>query len=267
MSWNASVDFSTALNPSYGAPAQPLQRTNRPSSLNFAPYPDNSKPQKAPIKINTAVTSTRTASTNLQHQVIPTSIPRSESSAVVISFISGSKPSRVNVPFSWKVLIVNNSPKTVRLAIVPLPRIQRPTNTTQNFTKRHAPKASNSSITLVAKPVGRNAKGHTRNAPSTAKAVVDEQALYALHHQTASAAPNDTDLISLTAEIRIGPLGTGQCHETEIEFVAYKAGVFTLDAIRIVDLAKEAEGAVGMINDIRDLPDILVIDEAEGDFL
>lgn len=265
MSWNANVDFSLALNPSFGAPSQPLQRTNRPSSLNFASYPDPSKASKVPHKITTSLVSTRTASTNLQHQVIPTSIPRSESSTVVVSFIADTQPARVSVPFSWKVLIVNNSPKPIKLAIVPLPRIQRPTNTTQQYTKRHAPKASNASLSSANKIGNQVSKGHTRNTLSTAKAVVDEQVLYALHHQTASAAPSDTELVSLTAEIRIGPLGVGQCHETQLQFIAYKTGIFALDAIRLVDLAKEAEGTAGMINDIRELPDIFVVDDAEHD--
>lgn len=265
MSWNANVDFSLALNPTYGAPSQPLQRTNRPSSLNFAPYPDASKALKAPHKITTSLTSTRSASTNLQHQVIPTSIPRSEPSTIEVSFVADTQSARVNVPFSWKVLIANNSPRPVKLAIVPLPRIQRPTNTTQQYTKRHAPKASNASLPPAHRLSSQALKGHSRSSLSTAKAVVDEQVLYGLHHQAASAAPNETELVSLTAEIRIGPLGAGQCHETEIQFVAYKTGIFSIDAIRIVDLAKEAEGAVGMINDIRELPDIFVIEDAEKD--
>lgn len=263
MSWNATVDFSLALNPSFGAPSQPLQRTNRPSSLNFSPYPAPPKVQKGPHRITTSLTSTRTASTNLQHQIIPTAIPRSESSVVVVSFTAPTEPARINVPFSWKVIIMNNSLKTVKLAIVPLPRIQRPTNTTQQLAKRHAPKSSNASLPPASKLAGQASKGHNRNALSTAKAVVDEQVLYALHHQTASAAPSDVDLVSLTAELRIGPLSTGQCYETEIQFVAYKSGLFSVDAVRVVDLVKEAEGGVGMINDIRELPEIFVVNDSE----
>ena len=94
---------------------------------------------------------------------------------------------------------------------------------------------------------------------SIAKSVVEEQIIYALHHQnSSSAAPADTDLLSLTAELRIGPLDVGACHEAEIMFVAYKPGLFTVDAIRIVDLSSELEGGVGKINDIRDLPEVEV---------
>jgi len=254
MSWTTNVDFSLALNPAFGTPAQPMQRTNRPTSLNFRPYPDPSKAR---------TDSVRTASTNLQHQMIPQSAPRQSLTSILsISFVAPDEPAVVGVPFLWRVLIVNNSAKPVKLAIVPLPRIQRPTNATQHFQKRHAPKASNASLPLLSTVY----KKHTRNAPSIAKAVVEEQIVYALHHQTsASAIPADTDLLSLTAELRVGPLGVGACHEAEIIFVAYKTGVFAIDAIRIVDLAGEGEGGVGKINDIRDLPEVVVVEAQGGD--
>lgn len=256
MSWTTNVDFSQALNPAYGTPAQPLQRTNRPTSLNFAPYPD-------PNKSRDRASSVRAALTSLQHQVIPQSIPRQSLTSILsVSFIAPDTVIHVGIPFIWRVLIVNNSSQAAKLAIVPLPRIQRPTNTTQHFQKRHAPKASNASATP-----GSYSKKHASNNLSTAKAVVEEQILYALHHAApaagASAVPIETDLVSLTAEIRVGPLGVGQCHETELKFVAYKSGVFNLDAIRIVDLHKEPEGGVGMINDIRELPEVVVVDVDE----
>lgn len=258
LSWTANVDFSLALNPSFGAPSQTLQRTNRPSSLSFGQYANSPKSLKDPQKSTTTLSSNRTASTNLQHHVIPTSISASESSAVLITLIAPTEPVRTAMPFSWKVLVINDSLKPAKLAIIPLTKIQRPTNATQQFAKRHAPKASNASLSSINKVNNQLSIGHTRNAFSTAKAVVDEQILYALHHQSISTAPIDTELVSLTAELRVGPLGAGQCHETEIRFIAYKSGIFSVDAVRIVDLMKEADGSLGMISDIRDLPEVVV---------
>jgi len=251
MSWTTNVDFSLALNPAFGTPAQPMQRTNRPTSLNFGSYPE-------PGKTRDRTNSVRTASTSLQHQMIPQSAPRQPLTSILsISFTSTNEPAYVGIPFSWRVLIVNNSPRPVKLAIVPLPRIQRPTNATQHFQKRHAPKASNANIP----PPSVLTRTHTRNQLSTAKPVVEEQILYALHHQASSSAVlAETDLVSLTAELRIGPLGMGACHEAEISFVAYKAGVFMVDAIRVVDLSGEGEGGLGRINDIRELPEVVVVD-------
>ena len=265
--WTTNIDFSQALNPAFGAPSQTLQRTNRPSSLNFSPYPNSSKDQSI-MRADTSAA--RIASTSLQHQVIPAAIPRqSSASTLSISFIAPDKAARVGVPFSWRVLIVNNSPKQVKLAIVPLPRIQRPTNTNQHFAKRHAPQSSNSilpptSVIDAQTDIKEKDKKHTRHGGggSAAKAVVEDHVLYALHHQASSAVaaavPPETDIVSLTAELRIGPLGVNQCHEAEIKFIAYKTGVFDVDAIRVVDLARENEGGVGAITDIRELPEIVV---------
>lgn len=268
-SWTTNVDFSLALNPAFGAPSQTLQRTNRPNSLNFTPYPDPSTAKSRDSTNAATKSSSRTASTSLQHQMIPKSIPRQPlSSTLSVSFIATEQRPRVGVPFSWRVLVVNNSPKPVKLAIVPLPRIQRPTTANQHFAKRHAPKASNSSVPPVLLNTS-TPKTHARNVNggSIAKAVVEEHVLYALHHQSSSAGaaavPPEADLISLTAELRIGPLGVRQCHEAEIKFIAYKSGVFMLDAIRVVDLAGESEGNVGAINDIRELPEIIVIEAEE----
>lgn len=273
-SWTTNVDFSLALNPAFGAPSQALQRTNRPSSLNITPFAD----PKKQAQNNMSTATSRTMSTSLQHQVIPTTIPRQPLTSILsISFVGPDKPSRIGIPFSWRVLIVNNSPKAAKLAIVPLPRIQRPTNANQHFAKRHAPKASNSVLPSASTVVSQIAdagtaskKQHTRNgAGSIAKAVVEEHILYALHHQASSAGaaavPPETDLVSLTAELRIGPLGIGQCHETEIKFVAYKAGTFNVDAIRVVDLATETDGGVGVISDVRELPEVVVEEDSESD--
>ena len=67
--------------------------------------------------------------------------------------------------------------------------------------------------------------------------------------------------MAITAEVRVGPLGPGQCHEGAIEMVAFTAGTLRVDAIRVIDLVREAEegvGAMGVMVDIRDLPDVVV---------
>ena len=247
MLWTTNVDFSTACNPAFGAPTQTTQRTDRPSSLNYSRY-HNQIAQDPAAKV-------RAASTSLQQHMISDGKHRS-TAVVSISFISPSTPILVGTPFAWRVLIVNNSSKVAKLAIVPIPRIQRVNNSTQHFQKRHAPTASSASVALASQ--------HSR-VMNIAKAVVDEQILYALHHQapsTGGAVPAEVDLVSLTAELRIGPLGIGQCYETEMKFAAYKSGIFKVDAIRVVDLTKEGDLATGAVNDITALPEIVVV-EAE----
>ncbi|RMZ79701.1 hypothetical protein DV738_g3218, partial [Chaetothyriales sp. CBS 135597] len=97
-------------------------------------------------------------------------------------------------------------------------------------------------------------------------AVVDGNLVYAMHHS--NTAPPPADLVSLTAELRIGPLQAGQCHETKLEMVAFKAGVLRVDAMRVIDKVREAEegmGAAGVITDFRDLPDVIVEEGPAGD--
>lgn len=253
-SWTTDVDFAPGLNPAFGAPSSAMQRTNKPTSLNFSPYPD---PNKKQSQDRTSNANLRTASTSLQHQVVPTAIPKQPLTSVLsVSFTGPEEPVQVGKPFTWRVFILNNTAKTARLAIVPLPRIQRSANADQHLAKRHAPKASS---TIVPAPL--LAQKMHRHAGSHAKAVVEDHVLYALNHQatgSASAVPPETDIMSLTAELRIGPLGPKACHEAEIKFIAYKEGVFNVDAIRVVDLTRESEGGIGVITDIRDLPEIVV---------
>lgn len=242
MDWTTHVDFTQALNPTFGSPAQPIQRSNRPTSL-----PVNNAGSNLPTA---ASTTTDTITTSLQ-----STFDVNSRSGVSISFTSADASARVGVPFTWKVLVVNHSPKMSKIAIIPLPRIQRQTTHAQFFAKRHAPKSSTASF----HPSERR---HTKGGEDVdiAQAIVDENVVYAMHHS--NTIPPETDLMSLTAELRIGPLAPGQCHESEIQMVAFETGSLRVDAIRVVDLAREAEegtAAMGLFADIRDLPDIVVV--------
>lgn len=237
MDWTTHVDFTQALNPSFGPPSQPIQRPNRPTSLPVI----NGNDSSGPLVPN---------STSLH----PTSDVLSKS-GLSISFTASQLPVTIGEPFRWRVLVVNESAKTAKITIIPLPRVQRQTSQAQSMAKRHAPKSSTASF----HPSERR---HTRNKDDVdvAQAIVDENVVYAMHH--ANAVPPETDLMALTAELRIGPLAPGQCHESEIQMVAFEAGPLRVDAMRIVDLVKEAEegsGAPGVVVDIKDLPDVIAI--------
>ena len=240
MDWTTNVDFFQALNPSFGAPSQPLQRTHRPQTLSLG---------------NGANKQSQTINTSLQ-PILPTAT----SDNVTISFISPAEPVQLGKAFAWRVLIVNRTPQQAKITLIPLPRILRAAPPTSHFQKRHAPKSSTASF----HPTERR---HVRDPDSDvefAQAIVDENVVYAMQHS--NLVLPETDLMSLTAEVRIGPLGPGQCHETEISMVAFKAGVLRVDAMRVIDNIKEVEegiNASGVMTDIRDLPDVVV--EVAGD--
>ncbi|KIW99710.1 uncharacterized protein Z518_11123 [Rhinocladiella mackenziei CBS 650.93] len=241
MEWTTHVDFTQALNPSFGPPSQPIQRPNRPTSLSVGNGNGSS------VTMTAITTSFQpTSDTKLQ-------------SGLSISFTASDTPVQVGNPFVWKVLVVNCSAKMAKIAIIPLPRIQRQATQAQFFAKRHAPKSSTASF----HPSERR---HTKDGDDVdiAQAIADENVVYAMHHS--SAIPPETDLMALTAELKIGPLGPGQCHESEIQMVAFESGSLRADAIRIVDLARETEEgamAMGVVTDIRDLPDIVVANAAD----
>jgi TRAPP trafficking subunit Trs65 len=235
MAWSTNIDLSAPLNPNYGAPGQSLQRANRPQSL----------PVTAAGSITTPITTPNTPRTSVLW-----------GTGLTISFSGPTTPVEVGRTFVWNVLIVNQGPKPAKLAIIPLPQIQRPSNQSQQFGKRHAPQMSSSSST------NHTEKRHTNGGSSfdVAPAICDENIVYALQHQNSQA--NSTDLLSLTPELRIGPLGAGNCYEAEIRLLALKEGPLRVEAVRVVDLIKENEegaAAAGVIVDIRDLPDIVAL--------
>jgi hypothetical protein len=237
MDWTTNVDFTQALNPSFGPPSQSIQRANRPTSL-----PVNNMNDANPPSMTVATSLEQTADVKAR-------------SGLSISFTAPDEPPRVGQAFTWKVLVVNNSAKVAKIAVIPLPRVQRQVTHAQSMAKRHAPKSSTASF----HPSERR---HARNGEDVdlAQAIVDENVVYAMHHS--NSVPPEADLMALTAELRIGPLAPGQCHESVVEMVAFEAGVLRVDAMRIVDLVREIEeggAASGVLADIRDLPDVVVV--------
>lgn len=237
--FTTNVDFFQALNPTYGAPSQPMQRHNRPASL--------------PLGGNGATQSQPALSTTLQP--MPPMVNPSSFSGVTISFTAPDEPVKVGEPFTWRVLVNNRSTRPAKLAIYPLPRIPRVPTQGQSG-KRHAPRTSIASYHSTDKRYVRENEADS----DVAQAVMDENVVYAMQHSHTS--PKQTDLVALTAEIRVGALGTGQCHESGIEMVALKSGTLKVDTMRVVDLIREAEegiGAAGVMVDIRDLPDVVAV--------
>lgn len=103
MQWKTHVDFSVALNPTYGSPSPALQRTNRPTSLSMS----------AQLGANT---STRSSLRERAYSITDL--------GVTISF-SGPVRVQVGSAFSWGVFIVNRSNVPRKFALVAIPRRKR----------------------------------------------------------------------------------------------------------------------------------------------
>ncbi|KAF2637082.1 hypothetical protein P280DRAFT_458864 [Massarina eburnea CBS 473.64] len=144
-------------------------------------------------------------------------------------------PPRVHVgdTFHWNVFIVNQLDKPRQLAVLVLLKRKR---------EIHNPRPSTSS-----------GIGHrTDKKDLLATAVVDENVVYAKQKE---AKAESADLMCLTTDVRIGHLAPGACFTANLKFIALTAGVLSVDALRVVDLATNET------SDIRDLPAIAALEK------
>ncbi|KAJ5562007.1 hypothetical protein N7535_003530 [Penicillium sp. DV-2018c] len=211
MQWGTNVDFSVALNPTFGGPSPALQRTNRPTSLSVAPQAGVTPSNRSSLR------------------------ERAYSVTDVGITISFSGPVRVQVGtvFSWDVFIVNRSNVPRKFALIAIPKRKRVDP------RGHVARPSSSSIT-------------SRKEDQVAEAVTDDNIV---HARQKSVAGQEVELISLSTDIRVGPLFPGTCHSTELKLLPLATGPLHLEAVRLVDLNTNET------TDIRDLPDILADDQ------
>ncbi|KAJ5091875.1 hypothetical protein NUU61_006745 [Penicillium alfredii] len=215
MEWRTNVDFSMALNPTFGGPSQALQRSNRPTSLPMTPG-QSTQPGSA--------TANRSSLRERAYSVTDV--------GVTISF---SGPLRVEVgsPFSWDVFIVNRSSVPRKFVLIAIPRRKRVDP------RGHVARPSSSSIS-------------SRKDDHVAEAVTDDNIVHAMQK---SVAGQEAELVSLSTDIRVGPLLPGTCHSTEITLLPLATGPLHLEAVRLVDVNTNET------TDIRDLPDIVADDQ------
>ncbi|KAK7186535.1 hypothetical protein DPSP01_002035 [Paraphaeosphaeria sporulosa] len=160
-------------------------------------------------------------------------IPKDTSIHVTLT-ISGPPQVTVGEMFNWSVFIVNRSDKTRKLAVLVVPRRRR------DYDKQR-PLSSASSV----------AGYRSDKKDLLANAVVDENIVYA---KQKNARTETAELICLTTDIRIGHLAPGACYTADLKFLALSAGVLSVDAVRLVDLATNET------SDIRDVPAIVAVE-------
>lgn len=167
MIWKTNVDFSTPLNPTFGAPSQVLQRNNRPASLSMTPS------HGASSSISNIAPSNRSS---LRERAYSTT-----GLGMTISF-SGPANVEVGKTFHWDIFLVNRSGKARKLALIGMPRRKR------TDPKKHVARPSSSSTT-------------SRKEDQVAEAVTDENIVYAMQK---NAAPHETELVCLSTDVRVG---------------------------------------------------------------
>ncbi|KAJ5630831.1 uncharacterized protein N7484_010931 [Penicillium longicatenatum] len=214
MEWKTNVDFSLALNPTFGGPSTALQRTNRPTSLSVSGQPLVASASRSSLR------------------------ERAYSVTDVGVTISFTGPVRVQVgsPFSWGVFIVNRSNVPRKFALIVIPRRKRVDP------RGHVARPSSASIS-------------SKKEDQVAEAVTDDNIVHAMQK---SVVGQEAELISLSTDIRVGPLLPGTCHSTEIKLLPLATGPLHLEAVRLVDVNTNET------TDIRDLPDILADDQSRS---
>lgn len=192
MRWKTGVDFSTALNPTYGAPSQSMQRQRRPNNLLRALSNTNLNSIPVPSQ-KPNVTS---GGTQKQQQAVSVS-----DFSVSITFTAPRKI-QVGQPFSWDVMVLNRSSKPRQLALTVLPKRNK------GSTIDH--KSKPPSILAV-----------DRLDIDTVDAVIDERSLYAMH---GNGGFDLGEVVSLSTDVRIGLVFTYACYSRYAHTVSKHSG-------------------------------------------
>ena len=111
MRWRTGVDFSTAVNPVFGAPGQSMQRQRRPDSLSRAQ--SNSSVQKIPM-------SSREIDSSAEQHNTHNDTALTSDYGLSVTF-TGPQKITIGQAFSWQVSILNRSNKPRQLALVLIP--------------------------------------------------------------------------------------------------------------------------------------------------
>lgn len=238
MAWTATVDFTVPVNPGYGSAMQPIQRKHRPSQLSIGGESTTSliAPSVArPDSLPTLEAATRTEAT----------VP---DIGITMTF-TGPPPSQKIYPgdeFVWNIFVVNRSLSPTaaarKLAIVAIPRRRR------NESRVTQPP----SISRISEALhGQHPQLKGARDRNIADAVFDDNVVHAMQY---SSVIDNTELVCLSADVRVGPLASGACHVAELRFLALRGGIVGLEAVRVIDLANNEHV------DIRELPTVLVED-------
>ena len=243
MQWNTLVDFTIALNPSYGNTGLSSYRRNGPASLQ--------KPSSYGGKVNRPTTMQRNSATFDERRSPDEQREVPISHLGITATCTAPTGIKVGIPFYVDILIVNHMDKPRDLAVVPIILLRK------GDANMSIPGVSSS-----LRDVGR--------AKEITEAVMEDNAVYLAYM---SAGLGGTKLLGLNTDFRIGyvkcgalPPGLmltssqhrylegGSARTFELRFLPLSLGVLPLDAIRVIDVLSNETA------DIRNLPDLIAED-------
>lgn len=252
MAWTTAVDFTLPLNPGFGQPvSQPIQRAHRPSQLSIGAgldtqsllAPSLTRPDAHPSSDSASV---RGMDTNLS------------GFGVTITITGPNEPVLAGEEFTWTVFIVNRGkseghrPQTSSGLSVSSIMSQATATGARKLALLTIPKRRRNELRVLRPPS--NGGPDARHDPLVADAVLDENVVHVMQR---SSIVDTTDVVCLSADVRVGPLAPNACAVVELRFLALRAGVVGIEAVRIIDMSSQEHV------DVRELPSVVVRERQE----
>lgn len=265
MAWSTILDFTLPVNPGFGSGmTKPFQRSHRPTQLSIGDgasfvLPSVARPDSIP---SLEAAADRSLGTDI-------GIPEF---GITMTFTSQPGPIYPGDEFAWTIYVVNRmaavtapiGPKALppplprKLALVAIPKRRR--NDMRVMRPPSTAGARRKSVAAVAHGNTHHGHGHGQDVDAdntsleVADAVLDENIVHAMQH---SSLVDSTDVVCLSADLRVGPLAPNACHVVEMRFLALKEGIVGIECVRVVDLGNQEHV------DIRELP-VMVVARREG---
>lgn len=257
MAWSTVLDFTLPVNPGFGTGVtKPFQRSHRPAQLSIGDgasfvLPSVARPDSIP---SLELATERAAEVTVAEF------------GITMTFTAQPGPIYPGDEFVWTVFVVNRisgtsaastpvqgpSPPPRKLALVAIPKRRR--NDMRVVRPPSTAGARRKSVAAVAHANTHHGPGSNASGDVTpvevADAVLDENIVHAMQH---SSLVDGTEVVCLSADVRVGPLAPNACHVVEMRFLALSEGIVGIECVRVVDLGNQEHV------DVRELP-VMVVD-------
>ncbi|KAK4453004.1 TRAPP trafficking subunit Trs65-domain-containing protein [Podospora aff. communis PSN243] len=234
MSWTTNIDYTLPVNPGFGQPIpQPIQRAHRPSQLSIGGNVDVQSLISPSVSRPDALPSLEAATARPIENALP-------DFGITMTFTGPDQPVYAGEEFAWSVFVVNRSKQDPSNAAAPAPPSRK-------LALIAIPKRRRNELRVIRPP---STSGHgAKRDPTIADAVLDENVVHAMQRNSVV---DNTEVVCLSADVRIGPLAPSACAVVELRFLALQEGIVSLEAVRVVDLGSSEHV------DIRELPTVVV---------
>ncbi len=234
MSWTTALDFTLPVNPGFGQPiTQPIQRSHRPSQLSIGGGAD-AQSLVSPSVIRPDALPSLEAATRPVEAILP-------EFGITMTFTGPENKVYPGDEFSWTVFVVNRRKPDAAGAPGAAAAASR------KLALLVIPKRRRNELRVLRPPS--TAGAHSKRDPRVADAVLDENVVHAMQR---SSIVDSTDVVCLSADVRIGPLAPNACAVVQLRFLALKEGIVGVEAVRVVDMGSQEHV------DIRELPVVIV---------